>query len=134
MKKKSKFIIFILASIFIFISLFSIKTLSAKEKIMSIEYYFYNPCKSCNDGEKFAEDLKAKIKEKNLHEEEFKITTRNIAEKENDDLFKKITKDIENSDGLETSVPLLKVNNIFIFGTEAIEKEGVLVIEKELMK
>lgn len=135
MKSKVKNVIGILLVITILLGICVFGISKNKNKLVNIEYYFYNPCKSCTDGEEFKENLEMMINEKKIvNPESYKISAKNIAEDNVNDEFKKITKNINITDELEASVPLLIVNDIFIFGTEAIEKEGIKVIEKESKK
>lgn len=135
MKSKVKNVIGILLLITILLGICVFGISKNKNKLVNIEYYFYNPCKSCTDGEEFKENLEMMINEKKIvNPESYKISAKNIAEDNVNDEFKKITKNINITDELEASVPLLIVNDIFIFGTEAIEKEGIKVIEKESKK
>lgn len=135
MKSKVKKVIGISLVITILLGICVFGISKNKKKLINIEYYFYNPCKSCSDGEEFKENLEMMINEKKIvNPEGYEISAKNIAEDDVNDEFKKITKNINITDGLEASVPLLIVNDIFIFGTEAIEKEGIKVIEKESKK
>lgn len=135
MKSKVKNVIGILLLITILLGICVFGISKNKNKLVNIEYYFYNPCKSCTDGEEFKENLEMMInKKKIVNPESYKISAKNIAEDNVNDEFKKITKNINITDDLEASVPLLIVNDIFIFGTEAIDKEGIKVIEKESKK
>lgn len=135
MKSKVKKVIGISLVITILLGIYVLGISKNEKKLVNIEYYFYNPCKSCTDGEEFKESLEMMINEKKIvNPESYKISAKNIAEDDVNDEFKKITKNIKMPDGLEPSAPLLKVNDFFIFGTEAIEKEVIEVIEKESKK
>lgn len=135
MKSKAKKVIGISLVITILLGICVLAISRNEKRLVNIEYYFYNPCKSCTNGEEFKGNLEMMINEKKIvNPESYKISAKNIAEDDVNDEFKKITKNIKMPDGLEPSVPLLKVNDIFIFGTEAIEKEGMEVIEKESEK
>lgn len=132
MKSKWKVIFFLLVIITISTTFVTLGISNKEAKLVNVEYYFYNPCKSCTEGEEFKRKLEENISEENMVDSDsYKITVKNIAENNTNEEFKKLTKDMSFSNEIEASVPLLKVNDIFIFGIEAIEKEGIEIIEQE---
>lgn len=132
MKSKWKVIFFLLVIITISTIFVTLGISNKEAKLVNVEYYFYNPCKSCTEGEEFKMKLEGNISEANIVDSDsYKITVKNIAENNTNEEFKKLTKDMSFSNEIEASVPLLKVNDIFIFGIEAIEKEGIEIIEQE---
>lgn len=135
MRGKGKITIFLSLFIIILTGFFELGISQIKEKIVNIEYYFYNPCRSCTDGEEFKETLEESINEANIVDSKiYEILVKNIADNNINEEFKKLTKDMKISNGLEPSVPLLKVNDVFIFGTETIEREGIKIIEQEIKR
>ncbi|MGL5379610.1 hypothetical protein [Clostridium sp.] len=91
-----------------------------KEKLV-IEYYYYTPCASCTDGEDFKGKLEEKISEF-ITIDEYDFILNNTLKDDAYNKFMEVTENIEMPEGKVADLPMLKIEDNYIFGVEAIEK------------
>lgn len=97
-----------------------------KEKLV-IEYYYYTPCASCTDGEDFKAKLEEKISDF-ITLDEYEFILNNTAKEDAYNKFIELTDDLEMPEGKVADLPMLKIEENYIFGVEAIEEQGEEII------
>lgn len=101
---------------------------SSNDKII-VEYYYFNPCKSCTVGE----DFKAKLEEEIadiINVDEYEIQINNTSDENANKKHKNIMNSIDMPEGDVIDLPMIKIDKNYIFGVESIEKNTKDIIQK----
>lgn len=128
-KKYKVLILFISVLVFVFIGYTSVNSLTKKKDKLVIEYYYFNPCSSCTSGEEFKARLEEDIDDI-IDIDEYEIQINNTANEESNKKHENIIKDIDMIESDGATLPMIKIEENYIFGVESIEKNTKDIIDK----
>lgn len=127
--KKYKILVGILIFSSVFIGSTVVKSMTSKSEKIIVEYYYFNPCRSCTYGEEFKAKLEEEISDI-ISVDEYEIQINNTSDENSNKKHKNIMSSIDIPEGEAIDLPMIKVGENYIFGVEAIEKNTKAVIQK----
>ena len=93
----------------------------AKEKVV-VEYYYYNSCDGCTEGEHFEQELKESVSDV-IGEEEYTFLLKDVSKENYYEEFQELTKN-QRTEDFYPQPPLLKVGDIFLYGLDDITEHS----------
>ncbi len=92
------------------------------EKKVTVEYYYYNSCDSCTEGEHFEQEFKENISDV-IGEEAYTFVLKDVSKDEFYQEFMKLTEGKRTED-FYPQPPLLKIEDNFLFGLDEITERS----------